>query len=420
MGVGRDALYATAALLGAPVWVPFALRKGLHRTSWRDRFGAVSVGDPTSGPRVLLHAVSVGEVSSIVGLVPELAAAGFEVVISSTTDTGIARARALYGEEVAVVPFPFDWSSSVRKFLDNVNPDVVALVELEIWPNFVERCVARDVPVVVVGGRISDRSAPRYRRLGPLLHDAYSSLDAVGAQTQTYADRFVALGTPKDRVTVTNSLKWDAVEIGGARPEGEALARDMGIDLTRPLVVAGSTGPGEELTLVRDWPPDVQLLIAPRKPERFDEVARLVPTAVRRSRVAEPSFSSAEAPNLFLLDSIGELQIAYSLANVAIIGRSFNGMGGSNPIEAVASGCATLIGPDYHNFDDVVRALRANGGLQVCAATQIAQAAAALARDADASREMAQNARDVILRSQGATRRTVQLIERVLAGPASA
>lgn len=420
MGRGRDLAYGAAAVVSAPVWIPLALAKGFHKSGWRHRFGSVSLPPPDGRPRVLLHAVSVGEVASVAGLVPRMLEAGFDVAVSTTTDTGLARAEALVrsmsvegGASVPVVRFPFDWSGSVRRFLDAVRPDLVGLVELELWPNFVDECVDRDIPVVVVGGRISARSAPRYARLKPVLGPTFRKLTAVGAQSKEYADRFVALGTPRERVTVTDSLKWDAVEVVDAMPGAEELAAALGIDPSKPLVVAGSTGPGEEAALTAHWPDDVQLLLAPRKPERFGEVARLLPSAVRRS----VGSSSATGGPLFILDSIGELSAAYSLADVAIVGRSTNGMGGSNPIEPAALGCAVLIGPDHGNFSEPVRVIEAAGGLRVVQPDRIATAAVDLARAPEAARAMASKAQAAVVASQGATDRTVSVVRRALAGP---
>ncbi len=417
VGLGRDLVYGAATVLTAPAWVPWVLAKRGYRGGWRQRFGRVPISPPARGARALVHAVSVGEVSSVAGLVPALRDRGFDCVVSSTTDTGTKRAEELFGGMSPIVRFPFDWTRAVGRFLDNVRPDVVVLVELELWPNFIEACGRRGIPVVVVGGRISDASAPRYRRLRPFLGGSFSELSAVGAQTQAYADRFVAMGTPPDRVTVTDSLKWDAVRLDNLEAGAEAFARSMGIDRDRPLVVAGSTGPGEEIGLASNWPADVQLLVAPRKPERFDAVARSLPTAVRRSGRGTDAFSSAEATNLFLLDSIGELALAYALADVAIVGRSFNGMGGSNPIEPAALGCATLMGPHHLNFLDTVNALEAGGGLRICSVDSVVEVAAELARDPGASQEMVRHAHEVIQGAQGATDRSVRLIERVLAGP---
>ncbi len=479
-----DIVYLTAALLASPVVVARLLARGKWKTDWRGRFGHVRVLDaPASSgsdtparphpATVLVHGVSVGEVAATRQLVDHLAARA-RVVVSSTTDTGVARARSLYGTRHPVVRYPLDLSWMVRRFLDAVRPDVVALTELEVWPNFVTECTRRGIPVCVVNGRLSASSYRGYRRARGWVRPIFRQLAAVGAQTETYARRFADLGVPRDRVRVTDTMKWDTS--GGplpprpattapattpppteapatapattppsieavatdptatTPPAAEALAAALGLDRTRPLIVAGSTGPGEEEELIATRPAAAQLLLVPRKPERFDAVAALHPGIRRRSRgrsrsgnpegtapVAQPptadraqspaaraAVQAAAPTDLFLLDTMGELELAYALADVSIVGRSFVPMGGSDPIPPVAAGCATIIGPHHENFADVVSALEAGGGITVTAAPM--NAAARLLEDTAARRRMARNGQRVIEGHRGASARTADLV----------
>ena len=318
---------------------------------------------PTDGrPRVLLHGVSLGEINATRTLVEALAAGPTpaHVVVSSTTNTGFDRAQTLYEPAHSVVRFPFDFSFAIRRFLDRVRPDVVVLMELEVWPNLLAACSRRGIPVCVVNGRLSANSFRSYRRVRPLVRGTFARLTAVTAQTEPYAERFAWLGTPAERVRVTDTMKWDTAPSDPPEEAADALRREMRIDPDRPLVVAGSTGPGEERLLLEGKPDGVQLLVAPRKPERFDDVAKLA-TWERRSRPG----GGATGSELFLLDSLGELRAAYALADVVVVGRSFNGLGGSDPIEAAALGKPIVMGPDHHNFQHVVDALRVGGGLRV-------------------------------------------------------
>ncbi|MCW5775861.1 MAG: hypothetical protein KIS87_05380, partial [Phycisphaeraceae bacterium] len=219
-----------AYLLVAGATAPWWARKA--RGGWRERF-ARDLPPPradASRPRVLVHAVSVGEVNAVREFVPTLAERT-EVVVAASTDTGIARARELFADRHLVVRYPLDASGAVRRFLDAVRPDAVALVELELWPNFVRECVRRAIPVGVVNGRLSDRSFRGYRRIRPFIGASFRSLAFAGVQDETYAERFRAMGTPPDRVHVTGAMKFDAARVG--EPEGaDALAREMGIDRT--------------------------------------------------------------------------------------------------------------------------------------------------------------------------------------------
>ena len=467
-----DLFYLVAALLASPV-VAARLARGKWRTDWRGRFGHVGAPDvqalPTDGaprrpadsadrsaghaagdvsgtpargrPTVLVHGVSVGEVAATRQLV-DLLATRARVVVSSTTDTGVARALSLYGNRHAVVRYPLDLSWMVRRFLNAVRPDVVALTELEVWPNFVTECTRRGIPVCVVNGRMSASSHRGYRRARRWVRPLFRQLAAVAAQNEAYAGRFVDLGVRRHRVRVTDTMKWDtsgwplpgrlataapatappapetpATESAAPEsaattpPAAEALAADLDLDRSRPLIVAGSTGPGEEKELIATRPPAAQLLLVPRKPERFDTVAALDPAIRRRSRARSGSRDpegTPTHPDLFLLDTMGELELAYALADIAIVGRSFAPMGGSDPIPPVAAGCATIIGPHHENFADVVSALAAGGGITVTVAPMAA--AARILDDPDARRRMARSGQRVIEEHRGASARTVDLV----------
>ena len=335
-----------------------------------------------------MHGVSVGETHALEPLVGALAAspAAPDVVVSASTATGFERAVRLHAGRHEVVRFPLDFTWMVGRFLGGVRPEVVVLGELELWPSFLAACARRGIAVCVVNGRLSERSYRGYRRWRPLARRMFRRLAWVSAQTAVYRDRFVALGVPADRVVVGGSLKWDAALKEPDAREAEALAEALGIDRDRPLIVAGSTGPGEEEVLLRGLPGGCQLLLAPRRPERWDEVAGLVPGMRRRSGRAELGGGMTEydegmteydrsmrqggqsirndgndRPGVFLLDTIGELPAAYALADAAFVGRSLVPMGGSNPLEPVAVGKPAVIGPHHENFAGVVAELVAGG-----------------------------------------------------------
>lgn len=438
MGIGRDIFYALGLAATSPVWGAGMLRTGKWRTDWGGRFGKVRSGAPSprsSGPasgRILIHAVSVGEVNLVRRLVGELEAAGVEVVVATTTNTGFERATKLYSERHRVVRYPLDFTFAVRRFLDAVRPDAVALAELELWPNFAEACERRGIPICIVNGRLSERSFRRYKLARPVLRSTFAKVAAAGVQTQAYAERFKAMGVPADRVHVLDTMKWDTAEVADTVPGAGELAAEMGIvagDASRPVVVLGSTGEGEERALadaVRgacgDAFPGVQVVVVPRKPERFDEVAGALGVCVRRTQTRggaaglEPHRLGPGAT--FLIDTLGELRKAYALADVVIVGRSFNGWGGSDPIESVGLGKPTIVGPDHENFRDAVNALCEGGGLVVASTPEEAAGAAArLLADREAAARLAKRGREVILSRQGSTRRHAEMLLRVLRAP---
>ena len=353
---------------------------GVWRTDGRTRDGRI--GDMprrAPGPRILVHGVSVGETNALEPLVDALADSRPEpdVVVSASTETGFARACRIHAGRREVVRFPLDFTWMVDRFLDGLRPDLVVLAELELWPTFLAACARRGIPVCVVNARMSARSFRGYRTWRPLVRRMFSRLALVAAQTEAYRERFAELGVPAARTCVSGSLKWDAALLATDAAAARRLAADIGIDPSRPLIVAGSTGPGEEAALLRDLPRGCQLLLAPRNPDRWNEVARLRPGMPRRSAGAGPDTDAVprtapvtpadERADVFLLDTIGELATAYLLADFVFVGRSLAPLGGSNPLESVALGKPTVIGPHHENFAGVVADLVKAGGLAVSA-----------------------------------------------------
>ena len=364
-----DPLYLFAAVLCSPVLL------AKKRRGWRQRLGHVGPmlrQEPSVGPlehrkpRVLLHAVSVGEVSALRSLVPILAET-CDVIVATTTDTGLTRAQSLYRGMAEVVRYPLDFSWSVRRFFDAVRPDIVGLVELEVWPNFIAECRRRAAPVCVINGRLSTRSFRGYSRFRWFFRRSFASLAFAAVQEDAYAKRFEAMGVPPDRVLITDSMKWDNTTLAGDDPtlqaRAEAIAENMGIDRARPVVVAGSTGPGEESLIHRACAGlGVQLVCAPRKPERFDEAAEAIRGCVRRSHTKSHG-PPASPSDRFLLDTIGELGAVYTLADVVVVGRSFGDLHGSDPTEPVGLGKPTIIGPAVSDFASIVHTLEGAGGI---------------------------------------------------------
>jgi 3-deoxy-D-manno-octulosonic-acid transferase len=418
MSLLTDMVYGVGAAVTAPLWGYRLWRTGKWRTDWPARFGHATLKNDPARKTLLIHAVSVGEIGAIRRLVEQLHAhhdGQLRIVIATTTDTGYQQAVRLYGSHHTVVRYPLDFTRSVRRFLDAIRPDAVALVELEVWPTFVAECRRRDIPVAVINGRLSERSWRRYRLIRPLVAPSFARLAAAAVQDADYAARFVDLGAEPDRVHVMGTMKWDTATIADDVAGSEALAAAMGIDRAKPLIVCGSTGPGEEGQIVdalRDIP--AQLLLVPRKPERFDEVAAQLAPIVRRTRHADGIDRPIDGQRLFLLDTLGELRKAYALADVVVVGRTFVPLGGSDMIEPVALGKPTLVGPHTKNFASSMEPLLAGGGIvQLQGIDELPNAVARLL-DADAGRALAEKGRAVIRLHQGATARHAKLLENLL------
>ena len=415
-----DAAYLLAAAATAHKW----RRKA--RGDWPQRFGKIDPLPAPARPRLLLHAVSVGEVNLTRPLVDRLlhppeGSEPPELVLSVTTDTGIARALQLYEGRFPVVRYPLDASWAVRRFLDAVRPDAVALVELEVWPNFMTLCRRRAIPVAVVNGRLSARSFKGYRKARPFLHRFFGKLAFAAVQDEQYASRFREMGVPPDRLTVAGTMKWDAAaDASGVDPESlEKLAQAMRIDRRRPLIVAGSTAPDEHALLRDALPGEAQLLCAPRRPEWFDGAARDLPGCVRRS---DPSAGTAEARH-FLLDTIGELRLAYALADVVVVGRSFGSLHGSDPMEPASLGRPIVIGPAVEDFVSTVDAMRTDGAILQVTRDELGPTLQRLLDDAEERQRLAANARACVERHRGAAdvhagliRAMMQRVERTQEG----
>lgn len=468
-----DLVYFAAAIASAPIWLPRMIRTGKIRTDWAGRFGGQGKGrspqpatefsapqtapptirddgrtssgpghsaradaisnecptghaspshasPPPHQPHLLFHAVSVGEVNAIRGLVDDLAR-DHRITVATTTDTGFARAVAVFGERHRVVRYPLDFTFAVERFLDRVQPDAVALVELEVWPNFVRACVRRGIPVVVINGRLSAGSFRGYRRFRRFVAPSFARLHRVLAQDEAIAERFRVLGVPPDRVEVAGTMKWDNAVIADAVPGSEALRASLGIDPQRPLVVGGSTGPGEEALLRASVPAGCQLLIAPRKPERFDEAETALAPCRRRSATtgdggreghgagsaAGPAARPAPTATIdrFLLDTIGELRAAYALADVVVVGRTFTPLRGSDMIEPVGLGKPVIVGPSTDNFESVTRALVEGGGMLQVTREELPQTIARLLADPDERQMLVERGRAVIRAHQGVVAR---------------
>ncbi len=400
----RDILLCVALLLSFPLWMVSMVKRQRLRTDWRARLGhGRSLPSCPATPRVLLHGVSVGEISSLKGLADELANLGYEIVISSTTDTGFRRAQDLYANKHTVVRWPLDFGSAVRRFLNRIQPDLIAMAELEVWPEMTRCAQSRGIPSVVISGRLSARSHRRYRLIRPLIRPMFKRLSAIAVQDESSAARFCELGVPSDRVEVVGSMKWDSASKPLREDSASSLAEDFGIDPNRPLIVGGSTAPGEELLLKRATPPETQLMCAPRRPEWWDEAAKALSPCSRRSQ-------RTSGGDRFLLDTIGELSHAYALADIVVVGRSFGNLHGSDPIEPIARGAATIIGPETSDFELIVQALISGGGLIQCTKETLAQTLETLCKSESARMELVTRGQAVIQDNQGATNRCASLI----------
>jgi 3-deoxy-D-manno-octulosonic-acid transferase len=420
-----DLLYLFAGLAYSPVIIYRAIRHDRYRTGWAQRFGRISRRSPEK-KCIWLHAVSVGEVNAAKTIIKELETrfSDFEIIISTTTDTGFARATNLFNQDHQVFYFPFDFSWAMHRAFCNIRPAICLLMELEVWPNFISLAQRLDVPVVVVNGRISDKSFSGYKRIRPFAGKIFGKINLILSQTDEYAQRFREIGA--GNVIVTGSLKYDTAQITDKVEGTDALAAQLNISSER-VWVAGGTGPGEEKILLDVFKrlkqsvqfEDLRLVIVPRKPERFDEVARTIADAgfdfIRYSSIKNTDGLYKERPAVILGDTMGDLRKFYCLATIIFVGRSLVPMGGSDMMEAAALGKCTIFGPHAFNFRQTVDSLLAgNGAILVNDADELLQTMQKCLLEPDYARQIARNGQDNIKRNQGATTRSIEQIEKFL------
>jgi 3-deoxy-D-manno-octulosonic-acid transferase len=424
MPVLLDALYLLLLALLSPWLVWRAATTGRYRRDLAAKLlGHVAVANPDGKPVAWFHGVSVGEVHLLGTVVAAFRKRhpDWLVVVSSTTDTGLDEARKRFAD-LPVIAYPFDFSWAAGAALDAVRPTVVVLAESELWPNFLAAAARRRVPVAVVNARLSPRSFRRLKRVAGLARRMlFRPVAAFGVQSADYAERLRQLGVVPERVTVTGSVKYDGATGERDTPKGQELRRVLNLG-SAIVWVAGSTHAPEEAIVLgvfaklRAQFPQLRLLLVPRHPDRFTEVAGLVQQAglpfVRRSQIAEPL---REMPDVVLLDTVGELGAAWGLADVGYTGGSLDGVrGGQSMIEPAGYGVPTLFGPHVWNFRDAAdRLVEAGGAVMVRDAAELERELAKLLGDAALRERMGAAARRLVREQQGATERTLDVIDAV-------
>jgi 3-deoxy-D-manno-octulosonic-acid transferase len=342
-------------------------------------------------------------------------------VISTSTDTGFEEAQKRFAD-LPVFYWPFDFSWAVRGALRRIRPDLVVLAEGELWPNFLAAAHARGIPVAVINGRLSPGSFRRYQCLGAWSRRLLELVDLFAVQTEEYATQFRVLHVPSQRIHVTGSVKYDGVNGDRSNPRTEELRRLFRVEADSLIWVAGSTqAPEEELAVnifrrIQAVFPQLRLFLVPRQRDRFEEVAallgRLDQPFLRRSRLTRPA---EERDRVVLIDTIGELGALWGLADVAVVGGSFDGRrGGQNMIEPAAYGAAVVFGPHVWNFRDPAARLVASGAaIQVGDSAALEDVVRRLLGNPDERRRLGDAAQGFVRSQQGATERTIELLERI-------
>ena len=425
--------YSLLLSLGLLVLIPHflfqALAHGKYVEGLRQRLGSL----PPVGKRpvIWLHCVSVGETQAARPLVERLKHAfpHYALVVSTITRTGQTLARDVFATHAeSVFYFPFDWRWTARRALRTIRPDAVLIMETELWPNFLRECEAREIPVALVNGRISRQSFRRYSLIKFFLKRVLKSLNVAIMQSDVDAGRLRDMGMSVERLHTAGNLKFDAKDISLPNQQTLEIRERFGLRDDAPLILAASTHAPEEkiiLDAFAQLPEQGRLMLAPRHPERFQEVASLIrESGLSWARRTDAPGSADANARVILLDTIGELPATYSLATVVFVGGSIVDRGGHNVLEPASAGAPVVTGAHTHNFHAIVDLLNeAKAIVQLPpvegsdAARELARALTELLSNPQRRNDLATRAKELIATNQGATERTIKLIAPLLSTP---
>ena len=418
-------IYNTVFSLAAPPALVLSTARNRIRGHWRERLGFApdldALGFAPGRPRVWMHAVSFGEVRVAAAILAALRRHSPDLVLllSTSTPAGMVAARSLPEPDV-LFTFPLDAFGGPPRTLERLRPDLLMLIETELWPNLLKTARSKGVKTMLANGRISARSAARYRWSGKLFHEVLSYLDVMAMSQQVYKDRIIALGADPSKVTVAGDVKYDREVTKKDREELSRLSLELGLHTDRPVLVAGSTRTGEETILLdvfarlrKDFP-SLHLILAPRHIDRADEVERLVRShglsMERRSGHPAAPVNPEHSADVTLVDVMGELFTLYGLADVAFCGASLVPLGGQNPLEAAAWGKPVLYGPYMETKLDAREMLEAAGaGETVTGAEDLFRKIRFLLSNPDLARERGNKGFEALPSQTGASNRLAQL-----------
>jgi 3-deoxy-D-manno-octulosonic-acid transferase len=422
-----NAAYLLVLVIAAPWFFFQRLFRGKYREGFASKFFG-SVPERTSvAPCIWLHAVSVGEVNLLAVLLAEIAKRrqDVECVISTTSMTGFELARKKYSQ-YTVFYCPLDFSWAVRRAMRRIRPSLLILAELELWPNLIRAAKERGAAVAIINGRLSERSFRGYRRLRRWLRPTLDRLDLVAAQNEEYAHRFRALGIDPAKVHVTGNLKFDGAQTNRDNPRTEALCDLAGVSEKDIILLAGSTQEPEEKLALEAFAalstdhPRLRLVLVPRHPHRFDEVAALLDRSSvawqRRSQLAPSDHRLPPTDyRILLVDTIGELSAWWGAATIGFVGGSlYSTRGGQNMIEPAAYGVATCFGPNTQNFRDVVEMLlNSQAAVRVTSGEELTAFVRRCLEDPAFASDIGHRAASLVHQQQGVTGRTCLLIDRL-------
>jgi len=420
MSIFYDIIYLFITL----IYLPRYLFKGKFHKGFSSRLGILPAGLKFDRP-IWLHAVSVGETLALKGLVKELKSIypTKSFVISTVTPTGNKIAKGVITEKDAVIYLPLDFSFIVKKVLNRINPQIFLLAEAEIWPNLISAIHKKGIPIVMVNGRISEKSFRRYSIVKPLIRSLLKKISLFCARTDSDARRLIGLGAAKEKVQITGNMKFDNLPALNLHIEKEA--KLLSLQGSQRLLVAGCTHPGEEEIVLRVYKKlkeefsELRLLLAPRHPKRAQELKNLAKTfgfsSLMTSTLSEGVNQQELSKTVVILDTLGQLILFYALADLVFVGGSFVKKGGHNVIEPASLNKPVIFGPIMYNFHDIAELLtKNNAAIQVRSEQGLFKSLKGLLINPKESERLGNAARQIVLDQRGATQRTVALIKELL------
>jgi 3-deoxy-D-manno-octulosonic-acid transferase len=417
-----DLLYLMAAPFFLPPYLYKIIVKKKYRRSSSGMLGRNISGDPwkndSNYSNLWLHAVSVGEVVAGKAVLAEWIKhePDTRILASTVTETGQQKARELLKEASEFTYYPFDLSYIVKRFLDHYNPGIYIMMETEIWPNFLSEAAKKNVKIFLANGKLSDRSFNRWMKVRNLFKGTFDSITAACVQTEQDREKFSQLLGRPDDILVTGNCKFDSSGKPISEEEKKSFLSRMKIDDSSPIVVVGSTHPGEEEVVLDAWEklrkdfPDLRLILAPRHPERFDSVGRMLETRnIKYSRYTDPSL---ENPEIVLVDTIGVLAKLYGVGQVAILCGSFVPIGGHNLLEAAVHSIPVIYGPYMHSQPEILRIFKGSGGGRQVNKENLASSLRHLLSDESERQKMGIAASECAKKNRGSAARTVEFIRK--------
>jgi len=428
-------LYCIALWIASPLVIYRSARYGRYRRGVRQKFFGLRADDflppiadpsfPDTAPVAWFHAVSVGEVNFVAGLIDAFRKShpDYQVVVSTTTDTGYDLAKSRF-VDLPVFFCPLDLTWAVDQTFRTLRPRLLVLAELELWPNLIKHAGMWGCRVAIANGRLSDKSAKNYLRFSPFIARTFARIDWIGCQDAEIAGRFRACGATADAVAITGSIKFDNAPLNRDTPEISRIARWAAVDPWHQVLIAGSTQSGEEEVALATYRQlseshrELRLAIVPRHRERFDQVATLIEAAGYHVRRRSEHHTPAEhwgADTVILVDTVGELRNWWGISRIAFVGGSFGDRGGQNMLEPAGYGSAVCFGPNTQNFRDIAqRLLNAGGAVRLNTPSDLTTFVAQCLNEPPAADAIGRQARAVVMSHRGATEKTIQQLSRLL------